>query len=257
MDQAYIWAGGVLVGLLFACVELGRRLGIQRVRAGNAESNQGSGAVESVVFALFGLLLAFTFSGAAARFDERKALVVQEANAIGTAYLRLDLLDAQAQQVLRPLFKTYLQSRIASYDALASGDQAFQAWLSASAGIQAKIWQAAVEGVGRAASPAVTPMVLPPINDMIDITTTRFAAMQSHPPQIIYLLLVVFALASALIVGYGMASVRRRNWLHVLLFVSCIASTMYVILDIEHPRHGLIRVDGVDMHLRALLASMQ
>ena len=255
MESAYLGLAPTLFVLLLLSIELGRRLG-RAVNRRSGTATQVHGAVESAVFALFGLLLAFTFSGAADRFDARKVLVVQEANAIGTAYLRLDLLDAEAQSQLRPLFKAYVHSRIAAYQALNQGEAAFIAAIAASSALQSQIWQAAVAGSGRASAPGTPGLVLPPMNDMIDLTSTRLAAMQMHPPLVIYGLLFGFALASALIVGYGMAASKGRSWLHLFLFSLCIASTLAVIIDLEHPRHGLIRVDAVDATLQALLRSM-
>ncbi len=77
-------------------LDIGRRIGARRRAQDAGGAGAGTGAVEGAVFALLGLLVAFTFSGAASRFDARRALVVEEANAIGTAYLRLDLLPASA-----------------------------------------------------------------------------------------------------------------------------------------------------------------
>ena len=78
----------------------------------------GAGVVDGAVFGLLGLLVAFTFSGAATRFDARRQLVVEEANAIGAAYLRLDVLPAAAQPALRARFREYLDSRLAAYRAV-------------------------------------------------------------------------------------------------------------------------------------------
>src|SRR5258708_119022 len=88
--------GGMVTGML-VLLEIGRRLGERALGGGPAAAKSGSGAVEGAVFGLMALLIAFTFSGAATRFDTRRALVVEEANDIGTAWLRLDLLSATAQ----------------------------------------------------------------------------------------------------------------------------------------------------------------
>jgi hypothetical protein len=105
-------AAGLFVGVL-VFLEAGRRIGRRRIASGGAET--GFGAVESAVFGLMGLLIAFTFSGAAARFDGRRDLVTREANAIGTAWLRIDLVPAEAQAKLRDLFRRYMDSRLATY----------------------------------------------------------------------------------------------------------------------------------------------
>jgi len=108
---------GLFAGMVLL-LEIGRRLGRRRQAKEEAGARAGLGQVEGTVFALMGLLVAFTFSGAATRFDTRRQLIVQEANAIGTAWLRLDLLSASAQPELRELFRRYLDSRLTTYQKL-------------------------------------------------------------------------------------------------------------------------------------------
>src|SRR5947209_3690284 len=104
---AILGAIGVPVGLL-VLMEIGRRAGVRR---GNDPAIAGAAAVvDAAIFGLLGLLLAFTVSGAASRFDARRQLVVEESNDIGTAYLRLDLLPAAAQPELRNAFRDYVDS---------------------------------------------------------------------------------------------------------------------------------------------------
>lgn len=257
MESYYpVFAASLLV-FIFVFLEIGRRLGLAVVKRGDRDLSSVNSTVETAVFAIFGLLLAFTFSGAADRFLHRRDYVVLEVNAIGTAYLRLDLLDREAQNELRPLFRSYVQSRIDVYRSIPQGEQVVNAGLKESAKLQQSIWDVAVKGSSRATSPAVMSLVLPPINEMIDVTTTRLAEMRTHPPIIIYALLGTFALASSLIAGYGMAIGKKRYWLHTMLFALCIAGTIYVILDMEYPRLGQVRVDAIDIHFEELLESMK
>jgi hypothetical protein len=100
-------------------------------------------------------------------------------------------------------------------------------------------------------------LLLPALNHMIDITTTRAMALELHPPLIIFGMLFLVALASALLAGYSMAGGKDRKWLHVIGFALVIGITVYVILDIEFPRLGLIRVDAFDKALVDLLKSMK
>jgi hypothetical protein len=104
-----------LFGSVVGMLELGRRTGAKR-RARDAEAAQTSvSVVNGAVFGLLGLLIAFTFSGAAARFERRRDLIVEEANAVGTAWLRLDLLPADAQPPLRDSFRRYIDARLDGY----------------------------------------------------------------------------------------------------------------------------------------------
>ena len=106
---ATLLATGLFVGILIF-LEVGRRVGGQRLALDPEGARAGTGTVEGAVFALVGLLIAFTFSGAASRFDARRDLIVQETNAIGTAWLRLDLLPASAQPAIRENFRRYVDS---------------------------------------------------------------------------------------------------------------------------------------------------
>ena len=104
-----------LLGAMLICSEAGCRVARARAARDPDGAWDGVGIVDSAVFGLLGLLIAFTFSGAVSRFDGRRALIVEETNAIGTAWLRLDLLPAAAQGALRDNFRRYTDSRIGVY----------------------------------------------------------------------------------------------------------------------------------------------
>ncbi|MEK7315252.1 MAG: DUF4239 domain-containing protein [Candidatus Eisenbacteria bacterium] len=237
-------------------LEAGRRLGVWRISRDPAAAEAGLGTVEGAVFALFGLLVAFTFSGAGERFNSRRLLIAEEANDIGTAYLRLDLLPEAAQPVLRAEFRDYLSSRLEAYRRMPDL-AAVKAELARSEELQRAIWSGAVTATRlEGAHPDAAKLLLPALNAMIDITTTRTMAARIHPPRIIYALLFVLALGCALMAGYGMAARRERSWLHILGFVVTAVIAIYVILDLEYPRRGLFRIDAYDQVLVELLESM-
>jgi hypothetical protein len=106
-----VFAGGLLLAMLMLH-EIGRRVGIRRLALDPEGAREGHVVVDTAVFGLLGLLMAFTFSGAATRFEGRRHLIVEEANDIGTAYLRIDVLPAAAQPALREPFRQYLDSRL-------------------------------------------------------------------------------------------------------------------------------------------------
>jgi hypothetical protein len=248
-------AGGLFAGML-VLLETGRRLGLRRLAGDSEAARAGFGVVGGAIFALMGLLIAFTFSGAASRFDTRRQLVVEEANAIGTAYLRLDLLPANAQSALRESFRQYVEARLDVYRKLPDIVAAKQALARATAQ-QGQIWSQAVAACQEAPQSA-TMLLLPALNAMIDITTTRSVATQIHPPLVIFAMLCVLALASSLLAGYSMAGGRPSScWMHMFAFAVIMAVTVYVILDLEYPRLGLIRVDAVDQVLVDLRDSMK
>lgn len=253
---AGMWfAGGLFVGML-VLLELGRRLR-QRQHARHPESTgDGLGAIEGAVFGLLGLLLAFTFSGAASRFDARRHLVIEEANAIGSAYLRLDLLPPEHRQILQEHLRNYVDARLALYRAIPDSIRV-RAALAQGAALQQEIWTGAVTAVRAAPVPQLASQVLPALNEMFDLAATRLAVTKIHPPPIIYGVLGVVSLLCALLAGYGMGLSERRNWLRILALAAILAITTYVIVDLEYPRLGLFQVTDFDQLLVDVRASMR
>jgi hypothetical protein len=245
-----------LFAFILLFVWVGRRIGMQRSVEETERERVGLVTVETAIYALLGLMVAFTFSGATSRFDTRRAQTVQEANAIGTAYLRLDLLPAAAQPALRDKFRLYADARMAIYRALpdleASNAQAARA-----AELQGAIWTDSIAAL-RNAPPQASLLLVPALNDMIDITTTRAIALRTHTPQVILGALVLLTLICSLLVGYGLAGgkVFATN-LHMIGFALMMTVTIYVILDLDNPRVGLIRLDYVDQALADVRAGMK
>jgi len=149
----------LLLPAMIVLLQLGHALRRRR------ESAPQSSAIEGAVFALFGLLLAFTFSGAVTRYDAHRELVLQESNDIGTAYHRLDLLAPQDQPPLRQLFRDYVNSRLHLYDRVSSEIS------ETTKQLQQEIWKKSVAAAAApGANPDATKLLLPALNDMIDIT---------------------------------------------------------------------------------------
>ncbi len=247
----------LLFGAILACLDAGWRAGRRRISRDPDRAFAGQGAVEGAVFALMGLLMAFTFSGAASRFDSRRDLIVQEANAVGTAYLRLDLLPPATQPALRDLFRRYLDARLAYYRIGTSDLQAFKKEEARWMALQGEIWSGAVAASGEGAVPSARMLLVPALNEMIDITTTRAAALRMHPSPAIFGMLGVAVLAGALLAGWGMAASPARSLLHVVGFAVLMTVAVYVILDLEFPRIGFLRVDAFDSLLADVRASMR
>jgi hypothetical protein len=259
--MSFTWVAMLLTFALFAgmliCFEIGRRVGVARLARDPEGLTKGAGAAEGAVFGLMGLLLAFTFSGAASRFEERTWFINTEANAIGTAYLRLDLLPEETQAPLRDLFRSYVQVRVSAYRDADSQDDVVAALAKGSA-MQTEIWKQAMAACRLpGASPQATMLLTPALNEMVDITATRHMATRNHPPAVIFVLLGLLALTSALLVGYGTSSNKDRSWFHHVAFAFVIALSFYVIVDLEYPRLGLIKVDGADQALLDAGAAMR
>jgi hypothetical protein len=243
----------VFIGMLLF-VQLGRRIGRWRAAGRPEEARVEISVMDGAVFTLLGLLLAFTFSGAASRWDTRRQLVVEEANAIGTAYLRLDVLPPDAQPTLREKFRQYVDARLAAYRSLPDVSAA-KAELARAAKLQGEIWAQAVAVCRTEGSQPARILVLPALNTMIDITTTRTAAALGHSPSIIYATLIVLMLVSSLLAGARLAD--GRSWVHTTAFAVTMALALYVILDLEFPRLGFARLDAYDQVLVDVRESMK
>ena len=243
--MAVTFVVALCVGMV-ACFEIGQRLG---ARAAKKEGGKvGLGAVEGAIFALLGLLIAFTFSGAASRFEARRHLIIDEANDIGTAYLRIDLLPAEAQHEIRGLFRSYLDARLSAYRHVYEMNVA-RAELAKAHDLQKEIWNQSVAAAKQSNTTAASMLLLPALNAMFDITTVRTAATEDHPPIEMFLMLGLIALASSLMAGYQLVGTERRSTLHIIGYVLILSISIYVILDLEFPRLGIIRVDHFDHYL--------
>jgi ABC-type glycerol-3-phosphate transport system permease component len=250
----------LIAGLLFPvtliAMEVGRRLGLRRMAKDPEGVRAGTGVVESAVFALFGLLIAFTFTSAASRYETRRELIVQHTNAIGTAWLRLDLLPAELQPVLRKDFRLYVDEIIKVHQH--AGDRKAVKQTMANLGkLQDEIWKLAETAVSWDSRPQVATLALPALNEMFDLTASRYAAARFHVSMVIFWFLIFLSLLASLLAGYAMASAKLRNWLHMILFALLISLTLYVIFDFEYPRRGIIQLSNADHMYIELRKTMQ
>lgn len=243
---------------LFAGILLALRLGHAAGRRMSRDlegGHAGLGVVEGAIFGLMGLLIAFTFSGAASRFDARRELIVEEVNAIGTAWLRIDVLDPADQAAVRERFRAYVDERLAVYREIADADVADAARKRAEQ-LGGELWSDSVAAVRRGGLPQAPALLLPALNAMFDIATTRVMATEMHPPLPIFGMLFGLSLIASLLAGFAMAGGKRPSWLHRVGFALVMAISTYVILDLEFPRRGLIRVDTFDHALVELRETM-
>jgi len=245
---------GMVAGTL-CMLEAGRRIGARRRGRDSEGAKASTGAIDGAVFGLLGLLIAFTFSGAGTRFDARRQMIVEEANAIGTAWLRLDLLPAAAQPALREKFRQYLDARLAAFHRLPDLPAA-KVELARAAALQNDIWTQAVAACRDSGSQPAMMLLVPALNQMFDAATSRVAGSQMHPPAIIYAMLGLLLLAASMLAGFGLGVGKLRDWFHALAFVLVMTLTVYVILDFEFPRMGMIRIHGFEDALLDLRQSM-
>ncbi len=234
--------------------EIGRRFGSTRW-AREGDKLAGVGDVDTAVFALLSLLIAFAFDGAATRFDHRRDLVTDEVNAVDSAYQQLALLPAGPRAAMEAQMRDYLRARVEAYGALPDLNAA-RSSLARAERLQEEIWTALVPAA-RAAGDAAMLLVLPAVNQMFDAATTRTLAIEIHTPIVVFAMLGAVALLSALLAGYGMGRLSARPLVHMLIYAGTLAMAIYVILELEFPQVGWVRVDKADKNLIHLLERMK
>ena len=253
------WGVGVSVALflvMLACLEAGFRVGRRESHKHSALAYEGIGVLEAAVFALLGLLLAFSFSGGMERLNSRRQLIVEEANAIGTAYLRVDLLPDKDQPEVRELFKRYVDARLKIYDNLRDSE-ALERNLADAGRLQNEIWTKCLTASRDDATQNSARLLLPALNAMIDVTTARRIALNTHIPTLILTLLISMTMLSGLLAGYAMSKRENRSWFHIYLYAAMVAITLYTVVDLDHPRLGLINVGAADLALKEVRAGMK
>jgi hypothetical protein len=233
----------LFVGML-VCQEFGRRLGMRHRRV-EPEHDKGVGAAEGAVFGILGLFLAFTFSGAGERFDERRHQIVDEANAIENAWLRVDVLPQADRAPLRGLIRDYLDTRIGIYKSIPDMKKV-EAGRAHAHELQRQIWNGAVAAAESSHATPAYMVLLPALNDMFEISTKRISATRIHPPFGVFAILAILALVGAVFSGYGQAGQKKRPWLHALGFATVMTAAIFITLDLEYPRFGFLRIDQMD-----------
>jgi len=200
--------------------------------------------------------LGFSFAGAGSRFDARRALIVQETNSIGTAWLRLEVLPEASRAPLQAKFREYVDTRIAAYRAFPD-TAAARAALGRARAMQGAIWSEALTAAVAMPTTSGTILLMPALNAMFDDASTRDAALMAHLPVTIFALLIFLVLCCGVLAGYGMTTGGPRSWLHLIGFSAVITIMLYVITDYEYPRRGRITLAAYDRLMVDLRQEMQ
>ena len=259
MDPAYLilLVPGLIFPMTLIMLEVGRRVGLRRMTQDPKSARAGTGAVEGAVFALFGLLIAFTFASAAARYETRRDLILRHATAIGTAWMRLVLLPEKAQPEIRKNFRQYVDAIMQSPYWFGEDPRVYEQIAAQVFKLQGKIWQLAETAAPREGHPQVASLVLPALNEMFDLSTSRYSVAKFHISEVILSFLFVLSMLASLLAGYAMGAAKHRNWLHMILFALLVTLTLYIIFDLEFPRVGFIRLDKADNIIKSLRETMQ
>jgi hypothetical protein len=220
--------------LLFAATEVGF-FGYSRLRPEGGHRTGGHEFLGAAVLGLLALLLGFTFSLSLTRYDERRALVVQEANAIDVAWLRVQLLEEPYRNELSSALKQYTDARLAWSDAN-------NGTLGPTLASKEKVWRA-VEHVSRGSvSPIVVRQVIDPLNEAFDTQAARTASRAARIPTEVLVILVLYSTLSMMLLGYITAIDGPRKMVAMVLLVLLLTLAFSVILDLDSPRNGWIEV---------------
>ena len=248
-------AVGLFVGMMIL-LEVGRRIAVARARTRGSKSRAGVGVVDGAVYGLLALLLGFTFSGAAERFDHRRVLVGEVANGASTAWKRIDMLPDSQQPAIRDALRRYMDELIDYYLNSTSAKAALQV-PAALTQAEDTLWSRAVAACKAPSGEAARMLLLPALNETFDDVDRERMARRIHPPLLIFVMLGIAALASALFAGYGMASGPVRNWVFSVGIAASVSIAAYVIIELEFPRFGLLRISQADQVLVELRATMK
>ena len=255
-NQTPIWliGAGLFVALCLAA-EAGFRLQhwLDRRWPAGEDKGGGVGQILGVSLGLMSLLLSFTFSIANNHHDTRKALVLAEANAIGTAYQRAELIDEPVRGMLIAGLRDYTQARIAFYEA--GDDRAKLAAVEQRTGVlQGQLWASTGQAVRSLPGSNVSGLLMEAMNHMFDQASARKTAMAAHVPVAVLFGLTVLLQASAVMLGAALSEDRRRHPLLAMMMLALLSFTMTLIVDIDRPRQHHVRVNQAPLlDLRAAL----
>jgi hypothetical protein len=228
-----------LFGVLMASARLGYFAG-QRARDDEMERSR-AGTWQTALLALDGLLIGFTFSMAEARFDARKQLVLAEANAIGTAYLRTQIVDDASGEPLRALFRQYVDLRLQFLDAGPERRRIAEI-LRRSSVTEDQIWSR-VSAVGRAQPQSLmASLFVQATNDMFDAAAAHVAAVESPLPLTVFAVLVLATAAAMASIGFSCGLEKRASAHGMIVLPVLLGIVVLLVFDLANPRLGFMRV---------------
>ena len=237
----------VLVGLLLLANEIGHLAGRRKGPSAPGPALQQFSDIQSALAGLFALLLGFTFAMALSRFELRRQMIVREANAIGTAALRAGLLPSGQRAETSALFRRYVEARVEEGNSPNLDTPRQRALDAEAARLQDELWKRAA-GAAEADSRSVPAgLLLQAMNELIDAKGERDAALANHVPESVLLMLFGFAVLTTAMLGYGSGLSNVRARVPAAILTLLISLVLLVIVDLDRPGRGLIRVHQPSM----------
>ena len=232
--------GAIIFILIIIFYLLGHRIRIKGQKNNPDKNTADLGAVNGTLLGLLGLLLAFTFGMSSSRFDARRQVIIEEANDIGTVVLRADIYPDSIRQLLRSNLKTYVEVRIAYYKAGMNLTKIVEAAYQTDS-ISKQVWAIVADYAKKDNLTTRTSEMIPALNAMIDITTTRRAAGEATIPDSIMYFLFILCCSSAFLLGYD--NKKKIDWIVVTGLAIMLSATVFTIIDLDRPKTGLISMD--------------
>ena len=236
----------VLLALFLLATEGGFRVGRKGRTGPDEDSKSHVGTISGTILGLLALLLGFTFSMSLSRFDHRKQLVLEEANAIGTTHLRSRLLPEPVRTEVDGLLRSYVDVRLELVRAGINQDRLKEAY-DKTEQLQTQLWAQVAAALAKDDRETTTGYFITSLNEVIDLYSARRAAIENHVPEGVLLLLIIISLMAAVAQGYGCGLGRSRHfWSTTMMFV-LIVMVITLIIDLDRPRRWLILVSQESM----------
>ncbi len=226
--------------LMLAATEVGFRLGRKSEPRTPESIKSQIFAVEAAILGILALLLGFTMSMAVSRFETRKQLVLEEADAIGTARLRAQLLPAPASTEIASLLSQYVNVRV-QYGTAGDDLAQLEELNRQSARLQTELWGRATAYARQDPNPVTAGLLLQSLNQAIDLGEARWMQFQNRVPESVIYVNAIVGLLSAMLVGYSFGVNARRNIFSMFTLTVAITLVLAVIIDLDRPRSGHIR----------------
>jgi ABC-type multidrug transport system fused ATPase/permease subunit len=242
----------VLAGILFGATILGLVVG-RALRRHSETLREPFGVVQGALLTLVGLILAFGLAMAVTRYEARRAAVVNDANAIGTAYLRAQTLAEPGRSEALPLYMRYTEASLRLSHAI-PGSTAAKDAIASGAAVQRQLWRLAGDALDSQATESAPRLYVESLNNMIDMQTTRVSALNNRVPGTIVSIQVIGAAAALFLLALYLA-LLSRGVVTVLLAAGLLTLLLFVTFDLDRPTRGLITIP--DAPLVQLRASME
>ena len=243
LDRFPLWSlFPITIGIALLFVEAGRRLAGYRLHRAAEEKESPVGGMVGATLGLLAFMLAFTFGLASTRFEARRQILLQEANAIGTCYLRAAMLPEPMRTEARNLLREYVDVRL---QAVKPGQ--LEQGMAKSDELLNRLWAVAVTTAEKERN-VITSLFIQSLNQVIDLHSTRvMAGVRSRVPGIIWIVLYLLLILAMLMLGYQSGLAKSRRSIAVLALVIGFSSVFYLIADLDRPGQGLLQTNQETM----------